>query len=110
MTKQYRMLIVFNQTEKILDQEKIRQHMEFAGFHIINMKMNSPMGSKQNTEIYYESDIPFPFRYASSMIREQKLDTEVAFLQEVQNEDCTWVNVNKTPRYLPGGRYSNNCC
>lgn len=100
MTKQYRMLIVFNQTEKILDQEKIRQHMEFAGFHIINVKMNPPMGSIQNAEIYYESDIPFPFSYASSMIREQRLDTEAAFLQEVQNENCTWVRLNKTLGYL----------
>ena len=33
MTKQYRMLIVYNHTEKTLDQEKIHQHMEFAGFH-----------------------------------------------------------------------------
>lgn len=79
MTKQYRMLIFFNQSEKILDQEKIRQHMEFAGFHIINMKMNPPMGSIQNAEIYYESDIPFPFSYASSMIREQRLDTEALY-------------------------------
>ena len=38
------------------------------------------------------------------MIREQKLDTEVAFLQEVQNQDCTWVNVNKTLEYLRAGR------
>lgn len=49
------------------------------GFHIIiNMKMNQPMGSIQNVEIYYESDIPFP---ASSMMREQILDTEAAFLR-----------------------------
>lgn len=100
MTRQYRMLIVFNQTEKILDQEKIRQHMEFVGFHIINMKLNPPIGSKQNAEIYYESDIPFPFSYARSMIREQKLDNDGAFLQEVQNEDCTWVGVNNALGYL----------
>jgi len=104
MTKKYRMLIVYNHTERILDQEKIRQHMEFAGFHIINININTPMGSRQNAEIYYESDIPFPFSYASHMIREQKLDTEVAFLQEVQNQDCTWVNVNKTLGYLRAGR------
>ena len=96
MTKQYRMLIVYNNPEKTLDQEKIRQHMEFAGFHIININMNPPMGSKQNAEIYYESDIPFPFTYASYMIREQNLDTEVAFLQEVQNQDCTWENIKRT--------------
>jgi len=59
------MLIVYNHTEKILDQEKIRQHMEFAGFHIINININRPMGSKQTVEIYYESDIPSPFSYAS---------------------------------------------
>ena len=104
MTKQYRILIVYNHTEKILDQEKIRQHMEFAGFHIINININRPMGSKQTVEIYYESDIPFPFSYASHMIREQKLDTEVAFLQEVQNQGCTWVNVNKTLGYVRAGR------
>jgi hypothetical protein len=96
MTRKYRMLIVFTQTEKIPDQEKIRQHMEFAGFHIINMKMNQPMGSIHNVEIYYESDIPFPFSYASSMIREQSLDTEAAFLHEVQNEDCTWVRLSQS--------------
>ncbi len=83
------MLIVYNHTEKILDQEKIRQHMEFIGFHIININMKSPMGAKQSAEAYYESDIPFPFSYASHMIREQKLDTEVAFLQEVQYQDRT---------------------
>ena len=38
------------------------------------------------------------------MIREQRLDTEVAFLQEVQNRDCTWVSVNKTLGYLGAGR------
>jgi hypothetical protein len=96
MAKHYRMLIVYNHTEKTLDQEKIHQHMEFAGFHIINITMNPPMGSKQNTEIYYESDIPFPFTYVSYMIREQNLDTEVAFLQEVQNQDCTWENIKRT--------------
>jgi hypothetical protein len=84
MTRQYRMLIVFNQTEKIPNQEKIRQHMEFAGFHIIDMKMNQPMGSIQNVEIYYESDFPFAFSYASSMIR------------EVQNKDCTWVRLSQS--------------
>jgi hypothetical protein len=47
-------------------------------------------------EIYYESDIPFPFSYASSMIREQSLDTEAAFLQEVQNEYCTWVRLSQS--------------
>ena len=47
--------------------------MEFAGFHIINININRPMGSKQTVEIYYESDIPFPFSYASQMICEQKL-------------------------------------
>ena len=73
MTKQYRILIVYNHTEKILDQEKIRQHMEFIGFHIINININRPMGSKQTVEIYYGSDIPFPFSYASQMICEQKL-------------------------------------
>ena len=104
MTKQCRMLIVYNHTEKILDQEKIRQHMKFIGFHIININMKSPMGAKQSAEIYYESDISFPFSYASHMIREQKLDTEVAFLQEVQNQGCTWVNVNKTLGYLRAGR------
>ena len=83
MTKQYRMLIVCNHTEKILDQEKIHQHMEFTGFHVINVNMKPPMGSRQSAEIYFESDIPFPFSYASHMIREQKLDTEVASLQEV---------------------------
>lgn len=103
MTKQYRMLIVYNHTEKRLDQEKIRKHMEFIGFHIININMKSPMGAKQSAEIYYESAIPFPFSYASHMIREQKLDTEVAFLQEVQNQDHTWVNVNKTLGYLRAG-------
>lgn len=96
MTKQYRMLIVYNHTEKTLDQEKIRQHMEFAGFHIININMNPPMGSKQNAEIYYESDIPFAFTCANYMIREQNLDTEVAFLQEVQNQDSTWENIKRT--------------
>ena len=105
MTKQYRMLIVYNRTEKILDQEKIRQHMEFAGFHIININMNKPMGSKQNAEIYYESHIPFPPSYANHMIREQNLDTEVAFLQEVQNQDCTWVSVNKSLGYLRAERF-----
>jgi hypothetical protein len=70
--------------------------MEFAGFHIININMNRPMGSKQNAEIYYKSDIPFPFTYASYMIREQNLDTKVAFLQEVQNQDCTWENIKRT--------------
>jgi hypothetical protein len=30
------------------------------------------------------------------MVREQNLDTEVAFLQEVQNQDCTWENIKKT--------------
>ncbi len=63
-----------------------------------------PMGSRQSAEIYYESDIPFPFSYASHMIREQKLHTEVALLQEVQNQGCTWVNVNKTLGYLRAGR------
>ena len=96
MTKKYRMLIVYNHTERILDQEKIRQHMEFAGFHIINININTPMGSRQNAEIYYKSDIPFPFSYASSMIREQSLDTEAAFLHEVQNEDCTWVRLSQS--------------
>jgi hypothetical protein len=98
------MLIVYNHTEKTLDQEKIRQHMEFIGFHIININMKSPMGSKQSAEIYYESDIPFPSSYASHMISEQKLDTEVAFLQEVQNQGSTWGNVNKTMGYLRAGR------
>ena len=98
------MLIVYNHTEKILDQEKIRQHMEFAGFHIINININRPMGSKQTVEIYYGSDIPFPFSYASHMIHEQKLDTEVAFLQEIQNQNLTWINVNKTLGYLRAGR------
>ena len=51
MTKQYRMLAVYNNTEKIntentLDIEKVRQHSEFAGFHIINIHINRPMGSK----------------------------------------------------------------
>jgi hypothetical protein len=96
MTKQYRMLIVYNCTEKTLDQEKIRQHMEFAGFHIISINMNPSIGSHQNAEIYYESDIPFPFTYASCMIREQNLDTEVAFLQEVQNQDSMWENIKRT--------------
>jgi hypothetical protein len=82
------MLIVFNQT-KISDQEKIRLHIEFAGSHIINMKMNQPVGSIQNVEIYYKSDIPFRYSPANYMIREQILDTEAAFLQGVQNEDCT---------------------
>jgi hypothetical protein len=98
------MLIVYNHTEKILDQEKIRQHMEFAGFHIINVNMKLPMGSRQNAEIYYESDLPFPFSCASHMIREQNLDTEVAFLQEVQNQDFTWVNINKSMGYLRSER------
>ena len=78
--------------------------MEFAGFHIINININRPMGSKQTVEIYYGSDIPFPFSYASHMIREQKLCIEVAFLQEVQNQGCTWVNVNKTLGYLRADR------
>lgn len=51
----------------------MRQHKKFAGLYIFNMKMNQPMGSIQNVEIYYESDIPFS--YADSMIREQSLDT-----------------------------------
>jgi len=72
--------------------------MEFAGFHIIDMKMNQPMGSIQNVEIYYESDFPFPFSYASSMIREQSIDTE-AFLQEVQNKDYTWVRLSQSVVY-----------
>jgi len=41
--------------------------MQFGGFHIMDMKMI------HNVEIYYESDIPFPFSYATSMIREQSL-------------------------------------
>jgi len=65
MTKQYRMLVVYNNTENTLDIEKVWQHSEFAGFHIINININRPMGSKQTVEIYYESDIPFPFSYAS---------------------------------------------
>jgi hypothetical protein len=105
MTKQYRMLVVYNSTEKTLNIEKVRQHMEFAGFRIININMNPLVGSKQNAEIYYESDILFPFSYASHMIREQNLDTEVAFLQEVQNQDCTWVSVNKSLGYLRAGRF-----
>lgn len=53
------------------------------------MKMNQPMGSIQNVEIYYGSDFPFTYSYASSMIRERILDTGAAFLQEVQNQDYT---------------------
>jgi hypothetical protein len=60
MTREYRMLIVFNQTEN-------PPTYGAAGFHIINTKINKPMGSIQNVEIYYESDIPFPFSYASSI-------------------------------------------
>ena len=104
MTKQCRMLIVYNHTEKILDQEKIRQHMEFAGFHIINVSMKPPLGSRRIAEIYYESEIPFPLTNATSMLSEQKLDTEVAFLQEIQNQNRTWINVNKTLGYLRAGR------
>jgi hypothetical protein len=96
MTKQYRMLVVYNSTDKILNTEKVRQHMEFAGFHIININTKSLVGSKQNAEIYYESDIPFPFSYAGHMIREQDLDSGVAFLQEVQDQDRRWININKT--------------
>lgn len=70
--------------------------MEFAGFHVVNITVNPPMGSKQNAEIYYVSDLPFPFTHASDMIREQNMDTEVAFLQEVQNQDCAWENIKKT--------------
>jgi hypothetical protein len=66
--------------------------MEFAGFHIININTNPLVGSKQNAEIYYESDVPFPFSYASHMIREQNLDT----LQGVQDQDPRWININKT--------------
>jgi hypothetical protein len=51
--------------------------MESARIHIINMKMYRPMGPMQNVEIYYESDIPFPFSDAISMIHEPSLDREV---------------------------------
>jgi hypothetical protein len=70
--------------------------MGFAGFPIININMKPLLGSKQSAEIYYESDIPFPFSYASHMIREQYLDSGAAFLQEVQDQDCRWININKT--------------
>jgi len=44
----------------------------------------TPLGPKRNIEIYYESDIPFPPTFANNMIKEQKLDTEVVFLQKVR--------------------------
>jgi hypothetical protein len=62
--------------------------MESAGFDVTNVTPNPPLGPKRNIEIYYESDIPFPPTFANNMIKEQKLDTEVAFLQQVQKESA----------------------
>ena len=66
MTKQYRMLIVYNHKEKILDQEKICQHMEFAGFHIININMKSPM--EQNKVLRYTMNLTFLFHLVTQVI------------------------------------------
>jgi hypothetical protein len=74
--------------KRTIDIEKIRQHMESAGFDVTNITPNPPLGPKRNIEIYYESDIPFPPTFANNMIKEQKLDTEVAFLQQVQKESA----------------------
>jgi hypothetical protein len=69
--------------------------MEFAGFHVINISLNRVLGSKQSVELYYESDTHFPFTYASHMIRSFVIGSDVAVLQEVQDQESRWLNVSK---------------
>lgn len=90
------MLMVYEPADKRIDIERIRQTMDISGFPVSKIHPNPQVGAECIIEIYYESDIPFPYTYANYMIREQKLNVDVKCLQEIQNEDGAWINVDTT--------------
>ncbi len=98
--------MIYESRGRRLDVNRIRANMKSEGRSNIGITEKPREGEKYLVEIYYEADIPISKSLATKIAYGQNL--EIAVLQEVQDENGQWINVDKTlPTMCEADKCSN---
>jgi hypothetical protein len=94
LTNQYRILISYESEGQRLDIYRLRTKMKDERMSNLRIEEKPVIGKTYTVEIYYEDDIPVSKAVAAQLMLGQNFVVKV--LQEVQDKNGRWLNVDKT--------------